>query len=305
MSVRASLVSFFMRHTVKKRMSAFDDHLALRKQVGAPTGRIPAEVELKRISVGEVTAEWVSWPGGAQDGAIVYLHGGGYVFGGLDSHRDIAWRLAQASGLRVLLVDYRLAPEHPYPAALEDALSAYQWLRSEGVAPERLVVAGDSAGAGLATALMLRLKTERLRLPQAAVLMSPWADLTMAGASVSDNAAVDAMLSPEALDKFANLYLGDTDPRTDYASPVYADLSGLPPVYVMVGSTEVLLSDAQSLVENINQAGGSAELTIWPKMPHVFPIFGGLIPEAKPAIQDMAAFIHTHVPPTSEPSPQR
>lgn len=298
MSMRARVISFVMRHTIKKQMSTFEDHLALRKQAGSSTGRTPAEVHTQSVSASGVPAEWVRWQEPTDDGAIVYLHGGGYVFGSLDSHRSIAWRLARASGMSVLLVDYRLAPEHPYPAAVDDAFSAYRWLLDQQVAQDRLVVAGDSAGGGLATALMLRLKTEGLRLPEAAVLLSPWADLTLSGASISDNAERDAMLSREALTKFKTLYLQDTDPGTAYASPLYADLSGLPPVHITVGSTEVLLSDAENLVTRINSYGGTAELSVWPKLPHVFPILGDLIPESKQAIEDMAAFIRMHVKPS-------
>ena len=298
MSMRARVISFVMRHTIKKQMSTFEDHLALRKQAGSSTGRTPAEVHTQSVSANGVPAEWVRWQEPTDDGAIVYLHGGGYVFGSLDSHRSIAWRLARASGMSVLLVDYRLAPEHPYPAAVDDAFSAYRWLLDQQVAQDRLVVAGDSAGGGLATALMLRLKTEGLRLPEAAMLLSPWADLTLSGASISDNAERDAMLSREALTKFKTLYLQDTDPGTAYASPLYADLSGLPPVHITVGSTEVLLSDAENLVTRINSYGGTAELSVWPKLPHVFPILGDLIPESKQAIEDMAAFIRTHVKPS-------
>ena len=298
MSMRARVISFVMRHTIKKQMSTFEDHLALRKQAGSSTGRTPAEVQTQSVSASGVPAEWVRWQEPTDDGAIVYLHGGGYVFGSLDSHRSIAWRLARASGMSVLLVDYRLAPEHPYPAAVDDAFSAYRWLLDQQVAQDRLVVAGDSAGGGLATALMLRLKTEGLRLPEAAVLLSPWADLTLSGASISDNAERDAMLSREALTKFKTLYLQDTDPGTAYASPLYADLSGLPPVHITVGSTEVLLSDAENLVTRINSYGGTAELSVWPKLPHVFPILGDLIPESKQAIEDMAAFIRMHVKPS-------
>lgn len=297
MSMRARVISFVMRHTIKKQMSTFEDHLALRKQAGSSTGRTPAEVHTESVSANGVPAEWVRWREATDDGAIVYLHGGGYVFGSLDSHRSIAWRLARATGMSVLLVDYRLAPEHPYPAAVDDAFNAYQWLLDQQIAQDRLVVAGDSAGGGLATALMLRLKTEGSKLPEAAVLLSPWADLTLSGASMSENADGDAMLSREALTKFKTLYLADTDPGTAYASPLYADLAGLPPVHVTVGSTEVLLSDAENLVTRINACGGTAELSIWPKLPHVFPILGDLIPESKQAIEDMAAFIRTHLKP--------
>jgi monoterpene epsilon-lactone hydrolase len=226
---------------------------------------------------------------------ILYFHGGGYVFGDPDSHRDIAWRLGKESGSKVLVVDYRLAPEHRFPAAVDDAAASYRWLLQQGFAPDRIAVAGDSAGGGLAVALMVTLKNLGIDLPKVAVLMSPWVDLAMTGTSMVDNAKSDVMLSPEAISIFASYYLGDTNPKAPLASPVFADLSGLPPTLVLVGSKEVLLSDSETLVEKINTAGGDARLSVWPKMPHVFPILASVIPEGKKAVLDMADFLRIHL----------
>lgn len=291
MSVRASLISFFLRRTLKKRMAEFDDPADVRQAPSLPGSGVPKDVRIRPVDAGGVCAEWITPEGAAADAALLYLHGGGYVFGGLDSHRDIASRLAMASGVRALLIDYRLAPEHRFPAPVEDATAVYRWLLDSGQAPDRLIVAGDSAGGGLSVALMLNLRALGLPLPKAAVLMSPWTDLANTGESVSRYSAADAMISPQAVKKFADLYLDGQNPEDPLASPHYADLSGLPPVQVLVGSEEVLLSDSERLVEKINAAGGMAEIAVWPKMPHVFPILAGVIPEGRQAIEDMSRFI--------------
>lgn len=291
MSVRASLMSLVSRLTIKKKMATFTDPAEVRDGLGGPPGKLPEEVAVEVIDAGGVPAEWVTWPDSQEGAALLYLHGGGYVFGNLDSHRDIAWRLAKETGMKVLLLDYRLAPEHPFPAAVEDASASYRWLLEQGYAADRIVVGGDSAGGGLTAALMVSMKELGVSLPAASVLISPWADLSLTGESLLANARSDPMLSPEAIDKFATLYMGDGDRRAPTASPVFADLAGLPPTYVMVGSTEVLFSDAETLVNRINDAGGRASLRVWPKMLHVFPVFARLIPEGREAIEDMSAFI--------------
>ncbi len=291
MSIRAGLISFLLRHTLKKQMATFTDHRKMRKQAGVSIGRLPDRVETQAVDAKGVSAEWVRWRGSQNDAVILYLHGGGYVFGGLDSHRGLAWRLAKASDSEVLVVDYRLAPEHLFPAAVEDALASYQWLLAQGISPERLVVAGDSAGGGLAVALMIQLKELGLPQPKAAVLLSPWTDLSLSGESVQANAQADAMLSPDALRRFRDLYLGDGDPMSPLASPLFGDLSELSPTYVVVGSNEVLRDDSERFVENLKAAGGQAQIKIWSKMPHVFPLLASMIPEGVKAIEDIADFI--------------
>ena len=291
MSLRASVISFVLRHTIRKQMSTFEEPAALRKQMGRSMGKPPADVAVEQVDAGGVPAERLVPEAAASDAVLLYLHGGGYLFGSPDSHRDIACRLARAAKLEVLLIDYRLAPEHPFPAAVEDATAAYRWLLAEGFAAERIVIAGDSAGGGLATALMVHLKTLELPLPGAAALISPWVDMTLLSESLLGNAESDVMLSPEAINRFATHYLNGQDPRSPLASPLYADLSGLPPVYVIVGSGEVLLNDAKSLDENLKAAGGRAELTVWPGMPHAFPVFSRLVPEGRQAIRDISSFL--------------
>ncbi|MEM8766803.1 MAG: alpha/beta hydrolase [Pseudomonadota bacterium] len=291
MSIRASVVSMVLKHTIRKQMSTFEEPAALREQMSRSTGKPPADVTVKPVSVDGVPAEWLAAEGAAEDAALLYLHGGGYVFGGPDSHRDVAARLAKETKLRVLLIDYRLAPEHPFPAAVEDATTAYRFLLAEGYPPERLLLAGDSAGGGLAMALMVNLKDLELPLPRAAALISPWVDMTLLAESLLGNADKDVMLSPEAINRFATHYLKGQDPRSPLASPLHADLAGMPPVYVVVGSTEVLLSDSESLVAKLTEAGSDAELVVWPKMPHAFPVLSSLIPEGRQAIGNIGAFL--------------
>ncbi len=294
MSLRARLVSSVLRRTLKRQMASFDDHRAMRSRAGASMGRTPREVAIETLDAGGVPAERVRWAGAGGDRVMLYLHGGGYVFGSPDSHRGLAWRLARTCGCDVLMADYRLAPEHPFPAAVDDAFAAYQWLLAQGNDPQHIIVAGDSAGGGLAVALMVKLKEEGVPLPAAAALLSPWTDLTLSGASVQTYAHADAMLSPESLRKFRDLYLGDADPASPLASPLFADLSALPPVYIAVGSTEVLRDDSQRLADALREAGGEVELELWPDMPHVFPLLSSLIPEGQQAIDHIAAFLHRH-----------
>jgi acetyl esterase/lipase len=297
MSIRATIISFVIRHTMKKQFANIDDVEAFRarmKTSARMTPAIPTNVSCTPVDVDGVACEWITGEHTIQDRVLMYLHGGGYVFGGPDSHRDVAYRLGAASGMRVLLVDYRLAPESQFPAALEDATSCYRWLLEEGFAPEKIAIGGDSAGGGLTVATMVNLKNLGLALPGAAILLSPWTDLSGSGDSVIKNARSDPMLSAAALDTFATFYLGDRDRRAPLASPLFADLSGLPPVLIQVGSTEILLSDAQRLADKIRAAGGKALIDVWPKMPHVFQVFAARIPEGKRAIVKLGDFLTSH-----------
>ena len=295
MSIRAALISFLMRRTVKAQLENIgDDVPAFRERMNSANGlmpKLPKDALVDKVDVEGVPCEWVSADGADSHRVLMYLHGGGYVFGGFDSHRDLAWRLSNASGMRVLLVDYRLAPEHPFPAALEDATACYRWLLAEGYKPGQIVIGGDSAGGGLTLSTMVNLKNLGVEQPAGAILLSPWLDMTGSGSSVAANAKADAMLSPVSLDSFARFYLGELDRKAPLASPLFADLAGLPAMLVHVGSTEILLSDAQRLVENVQNAGGEIALDVWPKMPHVFQLFSGRIPEGKVAIEQLGQFI--------------
>lgn len=294
MSIRASLISFFLRRTVKKTMSNFVDPISVRARFSTSPKKLSAKVKSERLDAGGVPGSWLSKQNASTSKVVLYLHGGGYVFGGYGSHCEIASEMADLIGGRALLLDYRLAPEHPFPAAFEDALSSYRWILDEGYKPEDIFLAGDSAGGGLSVALLVSLKKIGLPLPKAVCLFSPWVDLTCVSASIGRNALSDCMLSPGALDRFKNHYLRGADPRDERASPIFGDLSGLPPTYVAVGSEEILLDDSKQLVTKIRSTGGSAVLSIWPNMPHVFPILSSVIPEGRLALKEFASFKDLH-----------
>ncbi len=242
-------------------------------------------------------AEWLSPDGGAEDRTVLYLHGGGYCAGTLGTHRVLAGRLALATGTRVVTLDYRLAPEHPFPAALDDAVAAFDALCAGGLAPDRCAIAGDSAGGGLTVATLLALRGAGRPLPAAAACLSPWTDLTQTSGAYERLAGADPMVSKRGLDEMASAYLGETDPRTELASPLFADrLGGLPPVRIDVGSAEVLLDDATALAERIRTDGGEVELVVWPEMIHVFQAFpGDLLPEADESVAAIGAFLAEHL----------
>lgn len=253
----------------------------------------PEGVTVRSLSLAGRPAETLTPEGVTSDAMVLYLHGGGYCSGSLDSHRGLGARLAVASGCPVTVLDYRLAPEHPYPAAVDDAVAAYDELMARGARPEQLAIAGDSAGGGLTVATLLALRAAGHPLPAAAVCLSPWVDLTQSAPSYERLADFDPMVSKAGLDLMAEAYLGGEDPRHGLASPLFADdLSGLPPVRVEVGEYEVLLDDATRLVERLGSAGVTASLTVWPELIHVFQAFpGSLVPEADESVAGIGAFL--------------
>lgn len=236
-----------------------------------------------------------SWDGRS---TVLYLFGGGYVISSPDTRRTLAGHLARAAGARVAVPDYRLAPEHPFPAALDDATDAYRWLITEAeVDPRNLVLAGDSAGGGLALAAMLRLRGDGVSLPAGAVAISPWVDLALTGESLDTRADTDLTVTKADLERKAGEYLDGADPREPLASPLYGDLTGLPPLLVVVGAEEALLDDSIRLVRKAGIAGVQATLLIEPEMQHVFPIFAGRMPEADTAIAGIGGWIERRLSP--------
>jgi acetyl esterase/lipase len=227
---------------------------------------------------------------------ILYFHGGGYITMSARTHRSITSRLATWSDASVFSLDYRLAPEHPFPAALEDALAAYRALIAAGTPPAHIVVAGDSAGGGLALALLLALRAAVNPLPAAAVLFSPWTDLAATGNSIIDNNVADVLFFGSWVAPTARHYLGDTPATNPLASPVYADLTGLPPLLIQVSGSEVLLDDSRRVTENAKRSGVEATLQIWPGLPHGWHIFAPFLPEARAALRDAAGFIRARLP---------
>lgn len=262
-----------------------------REQMDAAAFRVAPDIRNTAVEAGGVKAEWVEAPDAAADRVIMYLHGGGYVAGSLLTHRELVGRLSRASGARALSVDYRLAPEHPFPAAIEDATAAYRWLLAQGIAPGKIVIAGDSAGGGLTIAALLAIRDAKLARPAAGVAISPWVDLEGSGESVQTRAAADPMVQGDGLKGMAKLYLGDVGPRAPLASPIYADLKGLPPLLIHVGDAEVLLDDSTRLAGRAKAAGVDVRLEVWPEMIHVWHVFAPLLPEGQRGIEAVAEYI--------------
>lgn len=253
----------------------------------------PPEVKVERINAPAAPAEWLRPPSAEPGRVVLYLHGGGYVIGSPRSHRHLAAAIAGAAGASALLLDYRLAPEHPFPAAVEDATSAYRWLLDQAIAPEHIVIAGDSAGGGLTVATLLALREARVPLPAGGVCISPWVDLTCSGASYGTKAGADPIVRRGGVEEMARAYLGVTPPRTPLASPLFADLRGLPPLLIHVGSDEVLLDDAVQLAERAKTAGVHATLEIYDRMIHVWHWFLPMLDEAQTAVEAIGRFVRS------------
>ena len=223
--------------------------------------------------------------------ALLYFHGGGYAAGSINTHRSHISQLSKLSGFRVLMIDYRLAPEHKYPAPIDDAVKAYEWLLRNNYLPERIAFGGDSAGGGLTVATLLYLRDNGMALPKCAICLSPWLDLTLSGESQASKAQLEPMLVKEAFPLWVSNYLGDVDPRTPYASPIFAELKGLPPIYVQVGTDELLLDDSTRFVQLANEAGSSVTLDIYEGYFHVFQSFFMVLRTARKANKKLADFI--------------
>jgi acetyl esterase/lipase len=285
--------------------TAIDAMKALSSKVGASVPEMRAameelaapaqpDVKCERLSAGGVDAEWITAPGAAADRAVLYLHGGGYVMGSINTHRDMIGRLSRAAQARVLALNYRLAPEHPFPAAVEDALAGYRYLLDQGLQPARMAVAGDSAGGGLTLATLVAARDAGIRLPAAAVCLSPWVDFEGLGESMKTRLHVDPIASPDGTRLLAQAYLAGKDPRTPLAAPLYADFKGLPPLLIQVGDHETLLDDSNRVAARARAAGVKVTLEVWPEMIHVWQLFATFLPEAQEAIEVIGKFIRAH-----------
>jgi epsilon-lactone hydrolase len=251
----------------------------------------PPDVKVETIAAPERPAEWLTPPGVRTDAVVLYLHGGGYVIGSPRSHRHLAAAIARAAGTRALLLDYRLAPESPFPAGLEDTIAGYRWLLAQGIAPTRIVVAGDSAGGGLTVATLLALRDRGLPRPAGGVCISPWVDLTNSAESYVTRAAVDPIVTRDGIETMTLAYVGAGDHKAPLVSPLYADLRHLPPLLVQVGSDEVLLDDARGLGRRAKEAGVDITVEEWPSMIHVWHWFLPMLDEAQRAIDVIGQFV--------------
>lgn len=257
--------------------------------------RTKIELTCTPIIANGVPAEWITTPATSADRVVLYLHGGSYNSGSIASHRSLAANIVHTVKSRALIIDYRLAPEYCFPAAVDDAKAAYRWLLENHFSAQHIIVAGDSCGGGLALSLLISLRDDELPLPAAAVCLSPWTDLTCTGESWETNRKKDIMIDPEALRKSAQLYLGESDPRTALASPLYADLKGLPPILIQVGSEEILLSDATCFAEQAQATGTEVTLQVWKGMQHEWHFATNILPEARQAIAQIGQFVEAQI----------
>lgn len=258
---------------------------------GSPS--FPPGITSSHIMIGNVPAQWLLPAGTFSDAVIIYLHGGAWVLGLNNRHLLMAAHIALASRSRLLAVDYRLAPEHPFPAALDDSLAVYRWLLNEGIPPHKIVFAGDSSGANLALAALISLRDAGEPLPAAAVCISPVTDLAGTGTTFKSNN--DPLLTPEFILSMANHYAGGQDVQTPLISPHYGDLAGLPPLLIQAGKDEILLSDAERLADNASKAGVEVQLDVWEKMWHVWHVNVPHLPEADQAVAEIGRFIFLQI----------
>lgn len=292
MSLRGELLRLGLRTFMKRpdgdiSVASWRDRMRdIEKWVPRP----PRNTETRIVEAGRLRFCRITTSASRPNRHVLYLHGGGYVSGAPIYYRHFTWRVADAAKAHVWVLEYRLAPETPFPAAVKDAVAGYNWLANEPAVRE-LFVMGDSAGGGLVLCLLLRLRDAGIPLPCAAVSMSPWTDLALTGASLTENAASDPMLNAYDLPSLVRLYLAGADPQNPYASPLYGDMSGLPPVLIQVGSDEILRDDAVRMAEKLKQHNAQSRLEIWPRMPHVFQLFVPMLPEAHRAIAHIGQFM--------------
>lgn len=265
---------------------------SMRKSMDRVGGKYPEGVTGEAATINGVPGEWIWAEGADADAVVLYLHGGGYVAGSIASHKNLTGHLAKAVGCRVFAADYRLAPENPFPAGVDDAVAVYRGLVSdEGIDPARIAISGDSAGGGLTVATLLALRDGDDAMPAAAVPISAWIDLDGTGDSMKTRADADPMVTPGSLSIIGGMYVGDGDAKDPLASPIHADMTGLPPMLIQVGDAEVLLDDSVRLAAMIEEAGGEATLAVWPEMVHVWHAAAGFVPEADEAIKELADFV--------------
>jgi monoterpene epsilon-lactone hydrolase len=255
---------------------------------------IPSDVRKTTTSIGGVDAVEVTVDGIDSANVILYFHGGVYVIGSADSSVPLVADLARRTNAKVISVNYRLAPENPYPAAVEDARAAYEGLLSQGVDPSNIAISGESAGGGLTVATLLTLRDADMPLPSSAFVMSPWADLTLSGSSIVDRQDVDPLLTEDGLRRRAGDYVADASPTDSFISPVFADLRGLPPMLIQVGSHEILLSDAVRLAERAADADVAVTLEVVPGAPHVFQAYAAVLDDGGAALDRAATFLNAH-----------
>jgi epsilon-lactone hydrolase len=263
-----------LRETIAKRVRS-DDIAQRRRDIDARglAYRLPPDIKAEPVAANGVRSEWTSSPDADPSRVVLYFHGGGYVIGSLDSHRHMVAEIGRAARARTLAIDYRLAPEHPFPAAVDDAIDAYRFLLSRGVQPGGIIIAGDSAGGGLVVAAMVAIREAGVPQPACGWPISPWVDMEAIGGSMTSKAATDPTVQQAGILDMAKLYLNDANPRSPLAAAIYADLRGLAPLLIQVGAAETLLDDAIRLAQVAGAADVAVDLQVWPEMIHVWHIY--------------------------------
>jgi len=295
-SLRARLVRFMSREYFK-RVGPDSDVAELRKSWDEIAGRLKVApgVRLREASVGGVRCEWLLPAGCDESKVLLYLHGGAYLLGSARTHRRMVSFIAKAAGMRALLPDYRLAPEHPFPAALEDAIAVFSSLLAAEIPPQNIAIGGDSAGGGLAMATLMSARDAAEPMPAAACLLSPWLDLACEGETVESRGGLDPWFRAADMPEIVRRYCDPKDIRNPLVSPVYGDAFGMPPTLIQVGDHEILLSDSTRMTDRISAAGGEVLLQVWPGMWHVWQYFIGQMPESRRAIDQIGKFLQTKV----------
>lgn len=292
-SWQSYIVRLYLNHA--KATLADDTPIEKLRQAvedGARFGRFPKSVQSQTMMIDHIPAEWIIAPHADPHSAVLYLHGGGYALGSIKSHRATAGQIAEAGHIRVLIIEYRLAPEHPFPAALQDALNAYDWLQKNGC--EKIILIGDSAGAGLALSAAIFLRDNRVSMPMLVICLSPWIDLEGTGESIITNSGRDPLFKVNDL-RLSKYYVGKNNPRDPCISPLFADFANLSPIVIHVGADEILLSDSTRLAEKAGDAGVDVQIKIWQGMWHVFPFFAPFVPESVQAITEIGDAIRRRI----------
>lgn len=305
-SLKGRLFIFKIKHhdllhfKLKRRATIDWDAIIARsreeaKNPAESVSKLPKEIEVSPVNMNGLYGEWILLSSATKDKLMLYFHGGGYVMGSCQAHRPVVSKFVKGSGISALLFDYGLAPEHPFPAGLEDSVAAYRWLLAKDISPSHIVFVGDSAGGGLCLATLIALRDQGIPLPAAAVALSPWTDLKCTGESLKTKAKADFLVSVESLALFSKYYVGDNDPCLPLISPLYGDLGGLPPLLINVGGDEIILDDSISFAEKAKDAGVDVTLKVGEGMFHCYPACSPLFPEARQAMDEICAFIKTHI----------
>ncbi|HTW33020.1 MAG TPA: alpha/beta hydrolase [Rhizomicrobium sp.] len=292
MSLQLYVINAMLRFSIKRRFRRNPDVMELRPIMkGLPPAKVPAQIRIEETRLGNVPTERVSAAGASAAHAILYIHGGGFVGGSPATHRALTWRLAKETGLPVYAIDYRLAPEHPFPAGLEDCVTAYRTLLEKGIASGAIAVGGDSAGGNLTLALALKLKASGLPQPAALVCLSPVTDLSEPAPSHKTNTRSDAMFDARTFDTVAKSYCPGHDASDPLVSPRRGDVAGLPPTLFQASGAEMLRDDSVLMADRMRAAGVPVTIEIWPKVAHVWQVTADMLPEGRAAIAKIAAFI--------------